>query len=419
MTESQYLSEVERELNERFAPKRAAADVLAASYKRLGKGFESKAARCKDCGTCLGWSPSEPFDQPPARQACLTGGGGQGQTGIKPKMRLVQANFCKDRLCPMCSWRRTLKIYSQASKIMTRLGDDYRYLFLTLTVPNCKGQDLAKTVDLLENAWRNMAVKSRKTAISKRFNGSVCGWFKALEITHNMEPYKYRYVKDSEGKKHKQWIWDDFGHPIANPSYDTYHPHFHTILAVKPSYFTYDYIKHDEWLDIWRTATGIPDVTQVDIRVCKSKEDYKQGEKAVNGITDTVKSLSSAVCELIKYPVKGSHYLGKYDDAGALIKPFPNKVIDDAVFTLSGAMKNRRLVEFGGCFRKAASSLGLDDMEDGDLLHYGGSDLRPDVARMIYYYSWSSGTYKFRKKDIITPAVDVLVSADDDIEEFE
>ena len=153
-----------------------------------------------------------------------------------------------------------MKIYTQVSQVMNSLGDDYRYLFLTLTVPNCQGSDLAATVDALENAWRQLAVKSSHTAISKRFNSAVCGWFKALEVTHNTELYKFRYVKDENGKKHKRLIFDDDGQRIPNPFYDTYHPHFHVILAVKPSYFTRDYIKHDEWLDMWRTATG--DITQ-------------------------------------------------------------------------------------------------------------------------------------------------------------
>ena len=305
-----------------------------------------------------------------------------------------------------------MKIYTQVSQVMNSLGDDYRYLFLTLTVPNCQGSDLAATVDALENAWRQLAVKSSHTAISKRFNSAVCGWFKALEVTHNTELYKFRYVKDENGKKHKRLIFDDDGQRIPNPFYDTYHPHFHVILAVKPSYFTRDYIKHDEWLDMWRTATGDPSITQVDIRVCKDKSDIEDGEKGV-------KSLVSAVCEAAKYSVKGSDYLGKYDGSGMLVKPFPHKIMDDAVFWLSGGLKNRRLAEFGGCMKKAAAALGLDDMNSGDLLIVDGSEIRADVAKMIYYYSWSAGAYKLTARQIRNPSIDVLVSAEDDEEEFE
>ena len=31
----------------------------------------------------------------------------------KAEFKLFYANFCRDRLCPMCSWRRSLKIFSQ------------------------------------------------------------------------------------------------------------------------------------------------------------------------------------------------------------------------------------------------------------------------------------------------------------------
>lgn len=37
------------------------------------------------------------------------------------KKRLRRGNFCKVRLCPMCAWRRSLKIYSQMSSIMTEI----------------------------------------------------------------------------------------------------------------------------------------------------------------------------------------------------------------------------------------------------------------------------------------------------------
>ena len=56
--ESQYLADTSQELTEKFTPKRKAAEILAGSYKRLGKGFEGRAARVENCGTCLGFSLS-------------------------------------------------------------------------------------------------------------------------------------------------------------------------------------------------------------------------------------------------------------------------------------------------------------------------------------------------------------------------
>ena len=34
---------------------------------------------------------------------------------------LDQVNFCKDRLCPMCAWRKSLKIFGQISQITDKM----------------------------------------------------------------------------------------------------------------------------------------------------------------------------------------------------------------------------------------------------------------------------------------------------------
>ena len=32
------------------------------------------------------------------------------------------------------------------------------------------------------------------------------------------------------------------------------HPHYHALLLVKPSYFTKNYIKQSEWVEMWQKA---------------------------------------------------------------------------------------------------------------------------------------------------------------------
>ncbi|HAT4163561.1 TPA: protein rep [Clostridium perfringens] len=85
---------------------------LAESYKRLGL---KKAYRVKECGTLLSFKRID-----------------------EELKKLFKANFCKDRLCPMCTWRRSMKIFGQVSKVMDRALEDkeYRFLFLKLTVKN-------------------------------------------------------------------------------------------------------------------------------------------------------------------------------------------------------------------------------------------------------------------------------------------
>ncbi|HEY8361905.1 MAG TPA: protein rep, partial [Tissierellaceae bacterium] len=109
---------------------------LADSYRRLGEEFKSKQYRVSDCGTFLEFK----------------------RFINDNSMKLNKANFCKVRLCPMCSWRRSLKIYGQVSKIMDEVvkNEDLEFIFLTLTTRNCEGQDLSNTIDNIFNAFNKM-----------------------------------------------------------------------------------------------------------------------------------------------------------------------------------------------------------------------------------------------------------------------
>ena len=51
--------------------------------------------------------------------------------------KLYQAYFCKFRLCPMCNWRKSLKMFAQVSEITNYLmlqKPNVRFIFLTLTI---------------------------------------------------------------------------------------------------------------------------------------------------------------------------------------------------------------------------------------------------------------------------------------------
>ena len=71
---------------------------------------------------------------------------GIGEDG---KRRLRAANFCRVRLCPICQWRRSLKLYSQMSQAMRYVSSQgaYAYAFLTLTVRNVTLDGLPGALD--------------------------------------------------------------------------------------------------------------------------------------------------------------------------------------------------------------------------------------------------------------------------------
>ena len=324
------------EIDSKFAPKRKKSVLLSESYTRIG--YDSKASRVASCGTELSFAYA------------ISPDGVVSEDG-----KLHSANFCKDRLCPMCAWRRSYKIFGQVSRIMEHIGDKYEYLFLTLTVPSVPADELTETISRLVKAWSNLIRQ-------KPFKTAVRGFFRALEVTRNNDP-------DSK-------------------SYKLYHPHFHVVLAVPHSYWKKLYITRDEWLDMWRKAYKDDSITQVDIRKAKSKDAYQEA-----GAQEAINMLSSAVAEIAKYAVKDSDYIHEFDP----------ELTDEIVQTLAGALARRRLTAYGGCFDDALQKLKLDDAEDGDLVHINDETINPALALLIVKYGWTAGAYKMTGSYIHEP----------------
>ena len=297
------LSSLQEEITTKFVGKKLQTETLGAVYSILD--LEKRSSRVFDCGSFLEFKVTQ------------------------DNAKLQHANFCKDRLCPMCNWRRSKKIFSQASAVMDYMGD-YQFLFLTLTVKNCSAQDLPKTVQVLFDGWRYLYNKN------KIFKSVIEGTFRSLEVTRNA---------------------DD----------GSFHPHLHCILAVRPSYFKKGYLTQKKWSELWRNACDLDYNPIVDIRKFK----------------DRGKGIASAVSEATKYAVKGSDFLNDWD----LVESA------EITRSLLDALSGRRLCSWTGVFARIRKKLQLDDVENGDLVHTDDDYIREDVAYMIVRYSWKSGIY--------------------------
>ena len=267
----------------------------------------NKAERLRDCASALYFSVSP-----------------------ENTKKLVSANFCRVRLCPICQWRRSLKTFSQMSRIMAAVEADKprAYLMLTLTVRNCQPDQLNDRLDQMSKAFHLMKKY-------KRFVNAVQGWYRGTEITHNLTE-------------------------------NTYHPHFHVVLAVDRNYFKDSrYIPHAEWVQMWKRAMRLDYDPNVDVRRVKGNDP---------------ESVSSAIAEVAKYTVKGSDYLIP-DDWDLTL---------ETVALLDQVLNKRRFIGFGGIFKDWHKKLNLDDPDDGDLVHTDDepppSDLDPIVV-----YQWSTG----------------------------
>lgn len=281
--------------------------LTAEHFKKAG--LHNKAERMRDCATELVFK----------------------HTG--EALKLYQAWFCKVRLCPMCNWRRSLKIAYHNKRIVETVNEreNVRWLFLTLTVRNTDEETLPETISAMFEAFHRLTKY-------KAFKTSVKGFFRALEVTKNREP-------ESE-------------------SFGTYHPHFHVLLAVPPSYFTRDYIKQSEWTSLWKKAMKLDYDPIVHIQKVKPKESLNDLETYEKDFKKAIKE-QNAILEVSKYPVKDTD----------VIKG--NKVTDENVETvlaLDNALAYKRLIGYGGLLKEIHKELNLGDAEDGDLVKISEDD---------------------------------------------
>lgn len=303
--------QIEFELTDKFLDKKYDTHLLVESYRRLG--LEERANRVFFCGTDLDFRiPADYSDSP----------------------KLYRANFCKDRLCGMCTWRRSLKVFGQVSQVMDLLEKDYAFVFVTFTLRSCSASELKRLLDHLQKGFETFRHRKRAKQAFK-------GCFKAIELTHDLD----------------------------KPKQHQYHPHIHCIYAVRKGYFKgKEYITQSELKDLWRDCCGIDYDPVVDIR--KVKPDV--GEEGI--------SHKGAVAEVATYTVKSVDIFRGSEDQ-----------IDAAVETLLGALSSRRLCSFTGVFKEAARKLKLDDLTDGDLVNTDNQKVRSDVGWLIVKYKWQVG----------------------------
>lgn len=249
--------------------------------------------------------------------------------------------YCGNRLCPICAHRRSIKLYAMLSDVMdyidkqriSRSGAPYSYIMITLTVRNCN--DLSSALDDMQDAYIRLIR-------SKAWQVAVKGAYRSTEITINPETLQY-------------------------------HPHYHILCAVNPSYYSSkQYISQDKLTQLWQRSL---------------RSDY---QPICNIIRCYSKQGSDAKREASKYIVK-------------TLEPLQDIPADDAAIMLADlhmALRNRKLRMAYGVMRQAQGAIGIsdneidhiaDDMDEDALL----SKLRPemDYIYQLMQYNSAQGAY--------------------------
>lgn len=209
---------------------RSFADRVEHHYN--GSDFQDYSRRVRDCSQLLSFG--------------LT-----FQEDSTLKLKLKAARFCRVRHCPVCQWRRSLMWKAKAYKVLPKIVEAYpthRWLFVTLTQRNVPITDLKATLTQMNKGFGRM-VKLKK------FPG--IGWLRSTEITRG---------RDGNA-----------------------HPHFHGLILVPSSYFGRNYLKKDEWIEMWRNSMRLDYSPIMDV------QSVKQG-----------KTPMELVPELLKYCTKES-----------------------------------------------------------------------------------------------------------------
>ena len=142
--------------------------------------------------------------------------------------RLTYIESCHSSLCPSCNFfRARLNLSSFVAILSDFFNSEFRslpFLFLTLTVPSCSGEDLPELLDQMSGAWDRLLR-------CKEFSRAFVATSRSLEITVNRDP-------DSK-------------------SYMMFHPHYHIILVARRDYFEKKsdlYLDNLHFLYLWQRA---------------------------------------------------------------------------------------------------------------------------------------------------------------------
>ncbi|NJM68539.1 MAG: protein rep [Acaryochloris sp. RU_4_1] len=241
------------------------------------------------------------------------------------RLKLTNSRFCRVRHCPVCQWRRSLMWKAKAYKVLPKIVEKYpkhRWLFVTLTVKNCPITELRATLQHMNQSFKRMTLRKLWPAE---------GWLKSVEVTRGRDGLA--------------------------------HPHFHCLLMVKPSYFGTNYMKQDEWVELWRSCARLDYNPILDTRA------VKRGKQPMQLIP-----------ELLKYCTKES-----------------DLVADQEWFLeLTRQMHKLRCIATGGILKDYLREL---EQEPDDLIHGDEDQERTEVDEGSLWFGWKRLEKKYRMVD--------------------
>lgn len=290
---------------------------MRVSKKMIDAGFKERGIRMKFCGQYL------------EMKYCEDCG----------KSMISSANLCRDRLCPTCSWRLSLKRFAEMCNCIGFINDleCFDAGFLTLTVRNCKPENLRYTLDTMSKAWNRMRS-------DRKFRKIVLGTARSVEVTYNEQT-------------------------------KTFHPHFHVIILYKPCDET---IMRMLLSHLWERACQLDYKPITDFRIITDKDGP--------GVNQDNDNLCRAILETFKYSVKS-------DD----VHDMPIGIFRQLVFGISGV----RMVSYTGIIKEARKKLEYktDELtEEDENINLNTCSCGKELQRAVLQWSFTDCQYRLIEK---------------------
>lgn len=311
LSEPEYLSEWSPRDKPWDAHKNEADQVARIFNSDLDPRFQRYSQRVRECAELLLYAWGQSANDP-------------GEYALK----LKQAHFCHVRHCPICQWRRSLMYlarFLEALPKITAENPSARWLFLTLTCRNMPVEELRSGLAWMSKSWDRLAKK-------KAF-GVVRGFVRTTEVT-----------RGSDGLAH---------------------PHFHALLMVNANYFGKNYIKQEQWSEMWCDALRADYQPIVDIRVVKPKAGSSE--------------IAAAVRETLKYAVKPGDMTGN-----------PEWFLE-----LTRQLHKLRFIATGGVLKNVMRE---SEETQEDLLLAGEGDIQIESEEKPVPFGFSRPEQKYRKR---------------------
>ncbi len=274
------------------------------------------------------------------------------------KLLLEAANFCRNRFCVTCQWRRSRRWHGKVLKRMPIILEAYpnhRWLSMVLGIRNCHPRFLRREINHMNKALKQLfgigGGYGKRTSPGKYFYPIIEGYICTTEVTRGKD--------------------------------NSCHPHFHILLLVKPEYFEKEsglYIPQqssEEYenpglVELWQEALEVSYRPTAHVKaVCRD-------------------DLSRQVCQVLKYNTKPSSvwYQESVDVNGLHRVGFEET--QEWLVEVTRQVYKARFIKTGGCVKKLLRGL---ESEPEDLIHSEEDSEYDSVSGETVTFGWISDNF--------------------------